>query len=116
MEQKALELAINRCADLEGDISQAAEEAEEMILHHCNLDVLPAGLYNTLAKLARDIMEQERTARRAEEMRQDGSVKSIRMGDTTIDLDTQQLPAVLTERELLAPYAAKLARFRRFQW
>ncbi|MFQ8599975.1 MAG: hypothetical protein ACLSAP_04875 [Oscillospiraceae bacterium] len=61
-------------------------------------------------------MEQEWAACRAGEQREDGAVKSIRMGDTTIDLDTQQAPAVLTERELLAPYAAKLARFRRFLW
>ena len=85
----------------------ALNAAEEIVLNYCNIKEIPAGLENTVVKMAVDIFRNE--AYGSAEKPQ--TAKSVTMGDTKTEFGTVQSGNY--EASLLKCYKRQLNRYRR---
>ncbi len=85
----------------------ALESAEELARNYCNIDDIPAGLTNTVIKMAVDIFRNESYG--SAQVPQ--AIKSVSMGDTKTDFGTAQ--AAGYNESLLRDYRKQLNRYRR---
>lgn len=85
----------------------ALESAEEFVRNYCNIEDIPAGLTNTVIKMAVDIFRNESYG--SAQVPQ--AIKSVSMGDTKTDFGSAQ--AAGYSESLLRDYRKQLNRYRR---
>lgn len=85
----------------------ALKSAEEFTKNYCNIVDIPAGLTNTVIKMAVDIFRNESYG--SAQVPQ--AIKSVSMGDTKTDFGTAQ--AAGYSESLLGDYRKQLNRYRK---
>lgn len=93
--------------DSDVQIQFALESAEEFAKNYCNIRDIPAGLTNTVIKMAVDIFRNESYG--SAQVPQ--TIKSVSMGDAKTDFGSAQ--AAGYGESLLMDYRKQLNRYRR---
>lgn len=92
-------------------------EIVQHVLNFCNLSKLPKELYHLVAKMVTEVAEPEPTEN-GEEVDPLAGVKSIKVGDITVDLSASN-SAKDTDAQLLKVmqvYQSQLYAFRKVKW
>lgn len=84
---------------------------EEIILNHCNVTKMPAGLQHTAYRMAVDLYRNEQMGSAGTQK----PVSSISEGDTSVSFSGSLYETSYTD-SLLKKYEQQLNRFRRLVW
>lgn len=86
------------------------DNIKEIILNHCNLDVLPDGLINTCYRMCMDLYRNENLG--SEEISL-GSISSISEGDTSTSFRSSMSEF---KDSILKDYKKQLNKYRKVAW
>ena len=91
----------------------ALETVREMVLNYCNIEEIPAGLQNTVVRMAADLYRLEGYGQAAAPQ----VAKSVSRGDVTIQYaDSTGVAEANGYKAILADYKAQLQAYRKLRW
>ncbi|WP_321835408.1 phage head-tail connector protein [Clostridium butyricum] len=86
------------------------DNIKEIILNHCNLDVLPDGLISTCYRMCMDLYRNENLGSKENSL---GSISSISEGDTSTNFRSSMSEF---KDSILKDYKKQLNKYRKVAW
>ena len=102
---------------LEGDgkdpiLTFLLDQVTDIVLSYCNLDAMPAGLKNTVVRMAADLYRSEGYGKEGAPT----AASEVRRGDVTVKYTGQAVAEIAGAKGILDDYTAVLQQYRKLRW